>query len=164
MRVVLDIAAPELVAIRVLRLLLRRHPLDPAALVRAVGTAGSRPVRGTELSSVERVDRVELRVVDLKSGPHVQCVWRTGPRVDTRNVAVGDPAGWADLVDELLALLRTRIDWREIAEPGQLEEVSRHYVEFSFRLDTTLLPRPMQIGISGQPDWSLSVERTQRFN
>lgn len=82
--------------------------LDPAMLVRAVGTAGSRPVRGTEPSAGERVDRVELRVVDLKSGPHVQCVWRTGPRVDTRNVAFGDTAGWADLVDELVALpLRT---------------------------------------------------------
>ena len=78
--------------------------LDPATLVRAVGTAGSRPVRGTELSSVERVDRVELRVVDLKPGPHVQCVWRTGPRVDTRNVALGDTAGWADLVAGLVAL------------------------------------------------------------
>jgi len=52
--------------------------------------------------------------------------------------------------------------WK-IAEPGQIEEGSRHYVEFSFRLDTTLLPRPMQIGISGQPDWQLQVKRTQRI-
>jgi len=52
--------------------------------------------------------------------------------------------------------------WK-IAETGQIEEGSRHYVEFSFRLDTTLLPRPMQIGISGQPDWQLQVKRTQRI-
>ena len=51
--------------------------------------------------------------------------------------------------------------WR-IAEPGQLDEGSRHYLEFSYRLDTNLLPRPMQIGISGQPDWQLSVKRTVR--
>ena len=53
--------------------------------------------------------------------------------------------------------------WK-IAEPGQLEDDGRHYVEFSYRLDTTLLPRPMQIGIGGQPDWQLSVKRTLRIN
>ena len=53
--------------------------------------------------------------------------------------------------------------WK-VAEPGQIDDGERHYVEFSFRLDTSLLPRPMQIGIGGQADWALSVERTQRFN
>jgi hypothetical protein len=65
--------------------------------------------------------------------------------------------------DEALAAMRRGVNWR-IAEPGQLEEGGRHYVEFSFRLDTSLLPRPMQIGIGGQPDWSLAVERSQRFD
>ena len=51
--------------------------------------------------------------------------------------------------------------WK-IAEAGQLEEGSRHYVEFSFRLDTSQLPRPMQIGIGGQADWTIQVERTQK--
>ena len=53
--------------------------------------------------------------------------------------------------------------WK-VAEPGQIEEGSRHYVEFTFRLDTSLLPRPMQIGIGGQADWALQVQRRQRFN
>ena len=53
--------------------------------------------------------------------------------------------------------------WK-IAEPAQYEEGSRHYVEFSYRLDTNLLPRPLQIGIGGQPDWTLVVEKFQRFN
>ena len=57
----------------------------------------------------------------------------------------------------------TRNSHWKIAEPGQIEEGNRYYVEFSFRLDTTLLPRPMQIGISGQPDWQLQVKRTQRI-
>ena len=64
---------------------------------------------------------------------------------------------------EALASISRNARWK-IAEPGATDDGGRHYVEFSFRLDTTLLPRPMQIGISGQPDWSLSVERTQRFN
>jgi hypothetical protein len=64
---------------------------------------------------------------------------------------------------EAFASIRRGANWK-IAEAAQLEEGSRHYVEFSFRLDTSLLPRPMQIGIGTQPDWSLSVERTQRFD
>jgi len=53
--------------------------------------------------------------------------------------------------------------WK-VAEPGQLEEGGRHYLEFQYRLDTNQLPRPMQIGISGEPDWQLSVKRTLRIN
>ena len=64
---------------------------------------------------------------------------------------------------EALAAISRNARWK-IAEPGQIEEGSKHYVEFSFRLDTTLLPRPMQIGISGQPDWTLDVVKVQRFN
>lgn len=64
---------------------------------------------------------------------------------------------------EAFAVIRRGASWK-VAEPSQIEEGSRHYVEFSFRLDTSLLPRPMQIGIATQPDWALSVERTQRFD
>ena len=64
---------------------------------------------------------------------------------------------------EAFASIRRGANWK-VAEPSQLEEGARHYVEFSFRLDTSLLPRPMQIGIATQPDWALSVERTQRFD
>ena len=63
--------------------------------------------------------------------------------------------------DALFALSRSA-RWK-IADPGQIED-GHHYLEFNYRLDTTLLPRPMQIGISGQPDWQLSVKRTQRIN
>ena len=64
---------------------------------------------------------------------------------------------------EAFAAIRRGVNWK-IAELAQLEEGERHYVEFSFRLDTSLLPRPMQIGIATQPDWALSVERTRRFD
>ena len=53
--------------------------------------------------------------------------------------------------------------WK-VAEPGQLEEGNRYYVEFNYRLDTTQLPRPMQIGIGGQADWAMSVQKTQKVN
>ena len=54
--------------------------------------------------------------------------------------------------------------WK-IAEAGaDRRRAASYYVEFSFRLDTSLLPRPMQIGIGGQADWTLSVQRTLRIN
>ena len=64
---------------------------------------------------------------------------------------------------EAIASISRAARWK-VAEPGQLEEGGRHYVEFQFRLDTTQLPRPMQIGISGEPDWQLLVKRTLRIN
>ncbi len=64
---------------------------------------------------------------------------------------------------EAFAAIRRGSSWK-VAEAAQIEEGSRHYVEFSFRLDTSLLPRPMQIGIATQPDWALALERTQRFD
>jgi hypothetical protein len=64
---------------------------------------------------------------------------------------------------EALAAISRASRWR-IAEPGQIEEGSSHYVEFGFRLDTTLLPRPMQIGVAGQPDWQIGIKRTVRLN
>jgi hypothetical protein len=64
---------------------------------------------------------------------------------------------------EAFAAISRSARWK-IAEAPQLEEGSRHYLEFSFRLDTSQLPRPMQIGIGGQADWTLSVQRTQKLN
>lgn len=64
---------------------------------------------------------------------------------------------------EAFAAIRSGASWK-IADAAQVEEGAHHYVEFSFRLDTSLLPRPMQIGIGSQPDWVLSVEHTQSFD
>ena len=64
---------------------------------------------------------------------------------------------------EAFAAISRSARWK-IAEAAQIEDGSRHYVEFSFRLDTSQLPRPMQIGIGGQADWAMSVQRTQKIN
>jgi hypothetical protein len=64
---------------------------------------------------------------------------------------------------EAFAAIGRGARWK-IAESAQVEPGSRHYVEFSFRLDTAQLPRPMQIGIGGQADWALSVQRTQKID
>ena len=65
--------------------------------------------------------------------------------------------------DEAFAAISRAARWK-IAEPAQVDDGSRHYLEYSYRLDTSLLPRPMQIGIGGQADWALSVQRKQRVN
>ena len=67
-----------------------------------------------------------------------------------------------DNLADALASLSSSVNWR-IAEPPQVEG-DGHYVEFRYGLDTTQMPRPMQIGIGGQADWSLRVERTRRLN
>ena len=68
---------------------------------------------------------------------------------------------FASLPEALSAMTRGSA-WR-IADGREAEPDGHHYVEFSWRLDTTQLPRPMQIGlggIGGASEWSLSVERT----
>ena len=92
-------------------------------------------------------------------------IWRVvyQPLTSTYRVTFGGlTQSYASRAEAVAAISRgTR--WK-IAEPGQIEEGSRHYVEFSYKLDTTLLPRPMQIGVGGQPEWQLSIRRTLRLN
>jgi Domain of unknown function (DUF4390) len=64
---------------------------------------------------------------------------------------------------EALAAVSRSARWK-IADASQIGDGTNHYVEFTYRLDTSLMPRPMQIGIGGQPEWTLTVKRTQRFN
>ena len=65
---------------------------------------------------------------------------------------------FASLAEALSAMARST-GWR-LADVRDVEADSRPYIEFSWRLDTSQLPRPMQIGIGGASEWSLGVERT----
>jgi hypothetical protein len=60
---------------------------------------------------------------------------------------------------EALAAVRGAARW-QVAEPKELSSEDGYYVEFSYRLDTGELPRPMQIGLAGEDDWNLVIERT----
>ncbi len=94
---------------------------------------------------------------------HAVRVWKIvfQPLTSTYRVTFGGLSQNFDSRDEALNSITRGARWR-IAEPGQVEG-GGHYVEFSYRLDTSLLPRPMQIGIGGQADWEISVQRTQRI-
>ena len=63
-----------------------------------------------------------------------------------------------ELADALFALKRVN-RWR-IAERDQITGDERLRVDFRFQLDTTQLPQPLQMGILGRADWSLSAERS----
>jgi hypothetical protein len=64
-----------------------------------------------------------------------------------------------ETLGDAMAALRGVARWK-IADGAQLEEGARHYVEFRYWLDTGQLPRPMQIGLAGQSDWSLALEHS----
>lgn len=66
-------------------------------------------------------------------------------------------------LSEALASLRGLSGWR-LADAKELEEDGKHYLEFSYRLDSSQLPRPMQIGLGSPQGWALGVERTLTLN
>lgn len=63
-------------------------------------------------------------------------------------------------LDEALTVLRGQSAWR-IAEPKDIDDGGSYYLEFSYKLDVTQLPRPMQIGL--QSGFALSVEQKRIF-
>ncbi len=63
-----------------------------------------------------------------------------------------------DTLGEAIASLRGVSGWR-VAETKDIEDDGRYYLEFSYKLDTAQLPRPMQIGLGGSQGWALSVDR-----
>jgi hypothetical protein len=64
------------------------------------------------------------------------------------------------LADAMVAVRRIA-RWK-IAEGQEIDPDSRHNIDFRFRLDTNQLPRPMQIGITGNADWTITVQRNVR--
>ena len=60
---------------------------------------------------------------------------------------------------EALRVIQRAPRWR-IADPLPSDDDSRYYAEYLFKLDTAQLPRPLLIGVSGQDEWNLQVERT----
>jgi len=96
---------------------------------------------------------------------HAVRVWRVvyQPLTSTYRVTFGGLSQNYVSRDEAFAAISRGSRWK-VAEAGQIDDGSHHYIEFNYRLDTSMLPRPMQIGIGGQADWSLSVQRSQKIN
>lgn len=95
----------------------------------------------------------------------VSRMWRLAyqPLTSTWRVGVGAITQSYPTLPEALAALSRTSGWK-LADAAQIDADSRHYVEFEFRLDTTQLPGPMQLGLTTQADWVLRVERTLRVD
>lgn len=63
---------------------------------------------------------------------------------------------------DALASIQRLSRWR-IADTADVEFDNKTYVDFSFQLDMSQLPRPLQIGALGQTDWNLSGTRNLRL-
>jgi len=63
-----------------------------------------------------------------------------------------------DSLREAMGVMVKASQWRLI-EPAPALDDREHYLEFTFALDRDELPRPLQIGLSGEDDWTLSVFR-----
>ncbi len=63
-------------------------------------------------------------------------------------------------LDEALTALRGQSAWH-IADAKDIEDSGSYYLEFSYKLDVSQLPRPMQIGL--QSGFALSVEQKRNF-
>ena len=61
--------------------------------------------------------------------------------------------------EDALAAVQRISGWK-VAEPVDGDPDRRYYVNLRFRLDTSQLPRPFQIGLVGQADWNISAARS----
>ena len=64
---------------------------------------------------------------------------------------------------DALSSMRGAQGWR-IADMSQLDDDAKHYLEFSYKLDTGQLPRPMQIGLSVPEGWIMTVSRSMTID
>jgi Domain of unknown function (DUF4390) len=87
------------------------------------------------------------------------------PLTSTWRVSQGGLGQSHDTLGEAMAVMTRAGGWR-IADAAMAEADGQHYVEFEWLMDTTQLPRPLQIGVTGVgggSDWSLGIERTLKL-
>ncbi len=64
---------------------------------------------------------------------------------------------------EAMASLSRSAGWK-LADLAQLDTDKSFYLEFSYRLDSSQLPGPMQFGLGGQGEWAVGVSRTLKVD
>jgi hypothetical protein len=91
--------------------------------------------------------------------------WRIAyqPLTDTWRVGLGGLNQTYDTLGEALATASRSAGWR-IADLSQIDPDHNHEIQFSWRLDTTQLPGPMQFGLGTPGDWSVGASRTLRLD
>lgn len=69
---------------------------------------------------------------------------------------------WFDQLEDALAAINRAGHWK-LMSLSELESGQHYKITFSFGLDTASLPKPLQIGLIGQSDWALQLEKSAKF-
>ncbi|HEY9023899.1 MAG TPA: DUF4390 domain-containing protein [Burkholderiaceae bacterium] len=87
--------------------------------------------------------------------------WRLSyqPLTSAWRVSLGAFSQSYPSLEEALTAVTRIAHWR-IADSGVNDPSEKTYVEFKFELDSSQLPRPMQLDLAAQAEWHLGVERT----
>ena len=64
-----------------------------------------------------------------------------------------------DSLKQALAAVTRLYGWK-VAEADAVADGGDHYLNFQFKLDMALLPRPFQLGMNAQSDWNIDLRRT----
>ena len=67
-----------------------------------------------------------------------------------------------ETLPEALSAVQRLSRWK-IADNAEVSPDVMHKLEFSFNMDLSQLPRPFQIGVAGQKDWTISIQQTERL-
>jgi hypothetical protein len=67
-----------------------------------------------------------------------------------------------DSLTDALSAVQRLSRWR-VADNADVEPDASYKLNFSYSLDLSQLPRPFQIGVVGQKDWTISAQRTERL-
>lgn len=62
-----------------------------------------------------------------------------------------------ETLPEALSAIQRLSRWK-IAEASEIEADANYALDLNFRLDLSQLPRPFQIGVAGQRDWTISAQ------
>ena len=67
-----------------------------------------------------------------------------------------------DSLTDALSAVQRLSRWR-VADNADVEPDASYKLNFSYSLDLSQLPRPFQIGVVGQKDWTISAQRAERL-
>ena len=67
-----------------------------------------------------------------------------------------------ETLPEALSAVQRLSRWK-IADNAEVDPDMVYKLEFSFNMDLSQLPRPFQIGVSGQKDWTISAQQYERL-
>ncbi len=88
--------------------------------------------------------------------------WRLAfqPLTNSWRVGLGGLYQTVPTLAEALSIASSSAGWK-LTDLSQLDLSDKgYYLQFSYRLDTSQLPGPMQFGLGGQGDWAVGVNAT----